>query len=340
MKTQAIVFPEPEKVELQEINLPTPTPRDIVIEVETSGVSVGTERWAYLGKRSEISFPNVPGYMGIGRVIEAGSEAKNRGYAIGDRVNFFHSRIEGPLGSASWMGSHLAHAVVDVFENANPDPESLDVHHCEKLPADLDSAEAALTGLAAVALRGIEMAVIPVGARVLVVGLGIIGQFAAQICRLKGAKVAVTDLVSLRLKIAAENGADWIIDPKQDDLAVRARQIAPHGFDIIIDTSSSAAVVNSLFPLLRLRGKFVFQGWYPGLSALDLNAAHQRLPTCFFPCAHSGVAVQAAMQWVNDGRIKVQNLITHRVKPSQCADVYKQIGSGSEGFLGVVFNWK
>jgi len=46
------------------------------------------------------------------------------------------------------------------------------------------------------------------------------------------------------------------------------------------------------------------------------------------------------MQWVNDGRIKVQNLITHRVKPSQCADVYKQIGSGSEGFLGVVFNWK
>ena len=40
-----------------------------------TGVSVGTERWALIGKRAEISFPNVPGYMGIGRVTKVGDAA-------------------------------------------------------------------------------------------------------------------------------------------------------------------------------------------------------------------------------------------------------------------------
>ncbi|MCE0498094.1 MAG: zinc-binding alcohol dehydrogenase [Methylacidiphilales bacterium] len=340
MKTQALVFPEPGKVELREIDLPTPTPRDIVIDVVASGVSVGTERWTYLGKRAEIAFPNVPGYMGIGRIIEAGPEAISRGYKVGDMVNFIRSRLAGELEGKSWMSSHLARAVVDVFEDAHPNPEQLDVHHCEKLPQGLDPFDAALTGLGSVALRGMEMAGIPVGTRVLVVGLGVIGQFAAQICRLKGARVAVADIVTARLEKARENGADWVINSGKENLAERAREIAPNGFDIIIDTSSSPAVVNSLFPLLRRRGKFVFQGWYPPPSALDLNAFHGRLPTCYFPCAHSGPAVQAAMQWVRDGHLKVRNLVTHRVKPRDAAEIYRQIGAGSEGFLGVIFDWK
>lgn len=340
MKTQALVFPVPEKVELREVELPAPTPRDIVVEVETSGISVGTERWAYLGKRPELTFPNIPGYVGIGRIVEAGAEARARGYTEGGRVNFFRSRLVGDLGKASWMASHLARAVVDVTEADNHDPEALDVHHLEKLPEGLDPAEAALTNLGAVALRGIEMAGVPMGAKVLVVGLGLIGQFAAQICRLKGAKVAVADLVASRLDTARANGAEWTINPKTEDLAARSREIAPHGFDVIIDTSSSPAVVNSLFPLLRLRGKFVFQGWYPPPSALDLNAAHMRLPTCYFPCAHSGAAVAAMMQWVRDGHIVARNLITHRIKPAEAAEIYKQIAAGSDGFLGVVFDWR
>jgi 3-hydroxyethyl bacteriochlorophyllide a dehydrogenase len=340
MKTTAIVFPAPEKVELQEIELPPPGDRDIRVEVEATGVSVGTERWAYLGRRSEITFPNIPGYIGIGRVTEAGTVARARGYEIGDRVNFFRSRVNGPLGRASWMAGHLGHAVVDVEETANHDPETLDVHHCEKVPSGLDPVDAAAVTLGAVALRGIEMAGIPVGTRVLVVGLGLIGQYAAQIARLKGARVAVADVVPSRLELARENGADWTINSREEDLAARAREIAPRGFDVIIDTSSIPAVVNALFPLLRLRGKFVFQGWYPPPSPLDLNAAHQRLPTCYFPCAHSGPAVQAMMQWAHDGQIQVRNLITHCVSPAEAPQIYRQIAAGSDGFLGVVFDWR
>lgn len=337
MKSKGIIFVSPEQAQLSEVELPQSSPRDIVVQTEISGVSVGTERWAYLGKRSEIAFPNVPGYQSVGVVTEAGSTAQERGWNVGDRVFYFSSRFAGELEGKSWMGSHVAQAVIDVCgPRGNGEME---IHHCEKVPADLAPEDAALSGLCAVAMRGIEMATIPAGAQVLVCGLGVIGQYAAQVCRLKGAEVTVSDIVSSRLEIAQNLGIGHIIDGN-DDLEKEAQKIAPDGFDIIIDTSSVIAVVNRLFPLLKLRGKFVFQGWYPPPSALDLNAMHMRLPTCYFPCAHSAESVAVALKWLAQGWLQTKPLVTHTFPPERADEMYKMIAAGSENFLGLLIDWR
>ena len=340
MKARAIVFADVRKVVLKDVELPAPTAKDIVVETEVSGVSVGTERWALIGKRAEIAFPNVPGYMGIGRAIRVGREAARRGYRVGDRVNYNASRLAPPLDGKSWMSTHLSHGVVDVCTGVDWDPLGYNFHRCEKAPAESDPLDLSLCGLAAVSQRGIEMAGVPAGARVLVVGLGAIGQYAAQICRLKGAQVAVTDVVAARLDVARQLGADWAIDGKREDLKARAAAIAPDGFDVIIDTSSIPAVVNAVIPLLKLWGKFIFQGWYPPPSALDMNAFHMRLPTCFCPCGHTGRAVATAMRWVAAGNLNTRALLTHVVKPDEAPEIYAMIAAGSDKFLGVAFDWR
>lgn len=336
MKTKAIVFDKVNSVILDELQLPDPTPRDLVVQNLVSGVSVGTERWAYLGKRDELTFPNVPGYMGIGRILEVGKEAQQRGYLPGQVVNYMVGRLNAPHGPNSWMATHMSHAIVD----ACVDPDGgFNIHRCERLPEGLDPFDASLAGLCAVALRGIEMARIPAGSTVLVVGLGVIGQYAAQICRLKGAMVAVSDVDDQRLQIAAGNGAEWTINSKKEDIKERFTQVAPQGFDIIIDTSSIPAVVNSVMPYLKLFGQFIFQGWYPPPSALDLNVFHMRMPTCYFPCAFSGSAVATSMRWSKDGKTNTQSLITHRPRPQDAKQIYEMIARGSDGFLGIVFDW-
>ena len=196
------------------------------------------------------------------------------------------------------------------------------------------------SALCGVAMRGIEMATIPAGANVLICGLGVIGQYALQVCLLKGAKVTVTDVVDLRLNVAKALGADHVVHGKNENLSARAAEIAPQGFDIIIDTSSIASVVNGLFPLLKLRGKFVFQGWYPPPTPLDLNALHGRLPTAYFPCGHAAVAVSAALDWAARGWLRSKPLITHTFSPRDAAKAYGMIGQGSDNFLGIVFDWK
>jgi bacteriochlorophyllide a dehydrogenase len=337
MKTRAIVFPEPGKAILDEIPLPDPGADDLVVDVEVSGVSVGTERWAYMGLRKEIGFPNVPGYMGIGTVAETGAEARERGFEAGMRVNFFSSRMVPPY-HQSWMAAHLARAVVQTVDP--PPPGSMDIHRVLPLPEGVSPEGASLTGLCGVAMRGIEMAGIPAAARVLVSGLGVIGQYAAQVCRLKGARVCVTDVNADRLALAERLGADWTVNPAAEDLPARAKEIAPDGFDVIIDTSSIPEVVNGLFPLLALRGKFVFQGWYPPPSSIDINAMQGRMMTCYYPCAHSDPAVATAMQWVADGRLDTESLITHRPRPEDAPEIYRMIDDGSAGFLGIMFDWR
>jgi len=340
MRAKAIVFPEKNRCALEDVHLPEPTLKDVVVDTEVCGVSVGTERWALIGKRREIAYPNVPGYQGVGRVVDVGAQATAHGYRTGDRVHFLRTRLADPYGSNSWMGSHVSRAVVDVVTPLQDDPHRTSGMMCEVLPAGLDPLDASLAGLAAVSLQGIEMAVVPAGETVLVAGLGVVGQYAAQACRLKGARVAVSDPVQLRLDIARRLGADWTINPAEESLAERADHIAPGGFDIIIDTSSIPAVVIELFPLLTNRGKFVFQGFYPPPSELDLATVACCMPTCFFPNGHTGRHVSAAMQWMADGRMDARSLITHTAKPDDAPEIYKMIAAGSESFLGVAFDWR
>ena len=339
MKTNAVIFEQPGKVAFGQVLLPDPTPSDIVIKNEITAVSVGTERWAYLGKRAEIQFPNVPGYMAVGTITSSGRDARAKGWLEGERVYYMSTRFGGNMAGKSWMGSHVADGVVDVCASRTGGGD-LQVHHCEKVPQGLAPEEAGLLALCGVAMRGIEMATVPAGAKALICGLGVIGQYALQVCLLKGAQVTVTDVVDLRLEVARTLGANHVIHGKKEDLHARTKEIAPGGFDIIIDTSSISAVVNNLFPLLKLRGKFVFQGWYPPPTALDLNALHSRLPSAYFPCAHSADAVVAAMDWAARGWLRSKPLITHTFAPQDAAKVYAMIEQGSENFLGILFDWR
>ncbi|MCK6490942.1 MAG: zinc-binding dehydrogenase [Planctomycetes bacterium] len=340
MRTTAVVFAAVNQATVAEIELPDPQPTDVVVETQVSGVSVGTERWALIGKRPEMSYPHVPGYMGIGIVRAVGAAAAARGWKPGMGINFNHSRLPKPHAANSWMGAHLAEAVVDVCSGADEVAGAHNFFAAAPVPEGLDPLAASLTQLAAVAMRGIEMATIRAGSSVLVVGAGVIGQFAAQIVRLKGARVMVADLQAERLAIAARCGAEWTVDSGREDLHQRARAAAPDGFDTIIDTASIPAVVNGVIPLLRTWGTLVFQGWYPPPSALDLNAMHGRLPTCVFPCGHTATHVATAMRWARDGRLDSRALLTRVLRPAEAPAFYAHMAGSSDAFLGAAIDWR
>lgn len=340
MRTRAIVFPAPGTVTIEDLDLPEPRSADVVVEMQASGISVGTERWAYLGKRREMSFPHVPGYMGIGTVIDTGPDAAARGWRPGMGINFLSSRLPAPYDANSWMGAHVAHAVVDVCTGVDEKPGEHNFFRVAEVPEGLDPLTASLTQLGGVALRGIEMATIKAGTTVLVVGAGVIGQFAAQICRLKGAQVMVTDIQADRLAIAARCGAEWTVNSSTEDLLKTAAATVPGGFAVIIDTSSIPAVVNRVMPLLRTWGTFVFQGWYPPPSGLDLDAIQGRMATCIFPSGHTGTHVSAAMRLVRDGRIDCRSLLTRALRPDEAPTFYRHMAESSDAFLGAAIDWR
>src|SRR5450432_4472896 len=76
METIAVVLKQPEHVELNRLALTAPTADDVVVDVDWSGVSTGTERLLWSGRMPAfpgMRYPLVPGYESVGRVVEAGS---------------------------------------------------------------------------------------------------------------------------------------------------------------------------------------------------------------------------------------------------------------------------
>ncbi|MFM7321669.1 MAG: hypothetical protein ACKO5K_09125, partial [Armatimonadota bacterium] len=169
MNGRAIVFPAPHHAEVRSVPVPEPTGASFRIRTECTGVSQGTETWAYTGRRPETEWPTIPGYQGIG-IAEGGPLA-------GRRVAF-HNGAYPPGYPESWMGAHREWVVAT---EATP------------LPEGLDPVAAALFSVVGVALRGLKRSTIEPGTTAVVLGLGVVGQCCAQVLRARGAAVTATD---------------------------------------------------------------------------------------------------------------------------------------------------
>src|SRR4051812_31236387 len=75
MDTIAVVLKQPEQIALQTLVLSEPVAGDVVVAVDFSGVSTGTERLLWSGRMPPfpgMGYPLVPGYESVGRVTQAG----------------------------------------------------------------------------------------------------------------------------------------------------------------------------------------------------------------------------------------------------------------------------
>ena len=275
MQTPAILFTAPRTVELAEIALPEPGAADLVVRTRVSGVSVGTERWALLDRRPEMRFPHVPGYLGVG-VVERGPPE----FPAGARVFFTNARLTEPYASHSWMSTHLARAVVSPHCATDWPP-----YVC-RIPDAVDDISAAMTGLAAVAVQGVDMLRVSRQATAVVLGLGVVGQCAAQILRARGARVTGADLDPARVELARAFSTDATVTLTPGPLGAQlAAAMPPGGFDIVVDTTSAASVLQQLDEVLRPRGQILLQGYYPGLTPLNLDRLHGKRPTIAVACS-------------------------------------------------------
>lgn len=204
----------PEKLELAEVD--APTPRKNALSIRVRAASVNPVDWkkasGMLRLIQPASFPIVPGYDVAGEVMGLGPGVS--GFSIGDRV---HARIKEPKGGAC---AEIAVASVDVT--------------CS-IPTGMGFAEAAAIPLAGMtALQGLrdgcKLGTSDPGKRVLVVGAsGGVGHIAVQVARAWGAHVV--GVCSARNTALVQTlGANEVIDYTKDDAFAGQ---AP--FDIILD---------------------------------------------------------------------------------------------------------
>jgi len=332
MKAKAIVFEADRKVGLHDIEMPEPTETDLVVRATCTGISVGTERWALISQRKEISFPNIPGYLGVG-VVEKAGRARDE-FSEGDRVFYFSTCLPEPYASNSWMGTHVSHAVV-------PDRASDDwpPYVC-KIPDGIDDGPAAMAGLASVSARGADMVKVVTSDIAVVLGLGVIGQSSAQVLRAKGARVVVADMLESRVEQALATGCEMGVVLDGGPILPQLKGLIPEGgADIVVDTTSVAPVVNQVGDLLKTEGQFILQGYYPGETPICFDGLHCKRALIRIPCAQSKESHEYCHRLMLGGMLKLDSFVTHTFAPQDSPEAYAMVVDRPQDFTGIVFDW-
>jgi predicted dehydrogenase/threonine dehydrogenase-like Zn-dependent dehydrogenase len=177
------------------------------------------------------------GYSCAGEVIGVGREAI--GFKVGDRV--------------ACAGLNYAN-----HAEWNYIPRNLAV----KIPGNLSYDSACFVTVGAIAMQGVRLAELQLGDRVVVVGLGLVGQIAAQLARCAGATVLVTDLDPSKTAMAQQLGAHLVVNDPADLARAVASFTDGHGADAVLlcAATKSDDPIRVAAEISRLKGRIIVVG--------------------------------------------------------------------------------
>ncbi|GMT28912.1 hypothetical protein PFISCL1PPCAC_20209 [Pristionchus fissidentatus] len=211
------VFGGPENIQVKD-DLPVPTisqPNEVLIEVYTAGINP-VDTYIRSGNYAVLpSLPYIPGRDGCGVVKEIGTGVKH--VNIGDRVWFLATKSG-------------ATAEITVSSKVFPLPQALTWLEgaCLGVPY--------LTAHRALFTKGL----LKESDRVLIHGAsGGVGLAACQLARHSGAALVVGTAGSIEGKTAVDrNGAHKSVCHAESDYMKQLKEIAPNGFDLIIEMAA------------------------------------------------------------------------------------------------------
>jgi len=322
MRKIGIYFPSRGRAAFYEIGEP-PTSRgsEVLIETELSGVTNGTERQALLGLHIwNRAFPGYHGYQHVGRVVEKGDEVS--GFDVGDPV---------------FYGRYVGHRGWNIQDLSQADEQSYSSHLVVRLPDGGNRAPFALLGVAGVAMRAVRRLRIDRDQKVWVVGAGPIGLFAAQIARHMGAEVTVSEIAASRISVAKNLGLR-VLDSSTSDAPGKLEEYGP--FDRILDTSGWDGLLPQIHAhrLLNHAGAIGLIGVRSN-TCFEWSMLHSTEGSVEVSCHFSIADLRLVIELMRTGRLKVVELITHKVPVEQALEVYEILRDRPHSLLGVVFDW-
>lgn len=263
----------PDDVRVDEVPVPEPGPRDVVLRIEACGICGSDLTFARHGFLRPGGAPWPLGHEAVGTVVAAGGEAA--GMAPGARM------LVNPMGEAHNVigngGSEGAFADYLLVRDVRLG------HSLLALPADLPAGHAALAEPLGVALHGVNQADPQPDDKVVVYGAGPIGLGAVFWLRRRAVRSIVSvDLSPARLERAARLGATGIIDAGRENVAERLASIhgpggelmgAPSvGTDIYLDMAGGPGVLPGIIAMGRFGARIVLTAVYAMPVALDLQS--------------------------------------------------------------------
>ena len=324
MKTKAIVFTRRAHAEWMEADVSEMREKDVLVRVEVSTISSGTERANFLDDgllsvhkgavAGSNAYPKRLGYSCSGVVVAIGSAVTK--VKVGDRV-------------AAWWTTHSEYNCI---------PED------KVLPLDdkISFAEAALWHIATFPLAAIRKTRLELGESAIVMGMGILGLMAIRLLSAAGAApIIAVDPVAEKRELALSMGADYALDPFAEDFADRVIALTGGGAKVAIEVTGNGKALDQVLDCMAKLGRVALLGctrhsdfsinYYskvhgPGISLIGAHTMARPYEESYPGMFTTYDDMAAIHRLAVAGRLSFLPLVAETHSPTECTEVYDRLG--------------
>ena len=326
---QSLLFTAPRQVTVKSSPVPEPGPGEVLVRSVCSAISAGTELLAYRGHlpagipldssisslSDSVSYPMKYGYSIVGQIIDVGDEVSRS--EIGRHVYTFNP--------------HESHFVV-LKKNLLNIPD--DVHLEDSV--FLANVETAISLI----LDGRPL----LGERVLVLGLGVVGQLLSSLLKMYPlASLALVDPLAKR-RITARK--DTIYDAVVPGVYESIDETMQGQYDLVYETSGSPEALNAAIQCTGYHGRLIVASWYGSKdTTLDLGSHFHRSKMTIYASQVSNIDPSLMGRWDKKRRMltafemlrkmKPRCLITHQYNIDKSAEAYKLLDTTQDSIQTV-----
>ncbi len=323
-----------------------PEAGEIVIRTDHTLISPGTELAWFSAMQREVAgdaftYPVYTGYCHSGTVVACGRGVE--AFAEGDRV------VTG--------AGHVSHVRVATTRELQVDHGDLR-RPIGTVPAEVPAELAPFAKIGEIAATAVRIADFSLGEKVLVLGLGMVGNLTAQLFQLAGADVLAADLSDFRLEKARACGIRRTVNPSVTDLQQEVNGWTKGlGADVTVESAGNSRLLLQSVHYTRRLGDIIILGTPRKAHELnptpDLWQAHMKgitmkgaLRCLFYPLHESRLSRRSVERDLGEilrlmaaGTLHVAPLHTHTFRPAECQQAYSDLMDARDTAIGATFDW-
>ena len=344
---EALVVLEPNKLEIQEVPIPTPGPNEVLARVRAVSIC-GTDAHLVRGDYPGFwppAFPFIPGHEWAGEIAALGPGAELYGWEVGDRVagtshdacGVCQKCVEGHYNLCENYGrvglhKQYGHSV----QGADATYAVHGVKCIFPLPDAISFDEGAVIDPASIALHVANRGNVAPGDNVAIMGAGAIGLLGGDAARIRGAaRVIVVERNPGRLAKAAAMGFETIDPSAGDPVAIVREMTGGLGADIVLECAGVPVTVQLALGMLRRGGRCAAVG----IPTQGVEIAMQRLVLDeleLVGCRASAGEMRRVMPLVEQGRMRVREVMTHRFALADYAQALATFNDPASGAIKII----
>lgn len=314
-------------IRIEEVPVPKLGPGDALVRMKSCGLCGSDTMAWYVQKKAPVFLGHEP----AGVIEEVGPEVE--GFRPGDRVFVHHHAPcfecrycrKGLYSMCpTWKASHLEPGAIAEFirvPQVNLRGDTL------KLPAGVSFDDGALVEPLACAIKAFRKARFGPGDRVVVIGLGPMGQFLVALARHYGATtVLASDVVPFRLEQARRFGADVAVNVRVHSLPdIVISHLGEEKADVVIVCPGTVAAVQEGIACAGKGATVVLFTPTPPSEPLTVNPYHlyfdeiNLVPS--YSCGPDDT--REALDLIRSGVVNAEKMVTHRFPIEQTAEAFR-----------------